>query len=224
MGETCGSAGWCGDATPSGAAVAIGQHTNVCIGRPCADLSLVPSLFGSNGCFKSSKVYRQSIKQGVDFVDFDEVVIEIEAQYARFKELVGTGPDYFEVHAVTSKKLTRAISFVAGEHHLKEQLLSFDPAGVVVCGSTEAHVACEDLLPPERYDPRGFVRRVVEGIFGSDTYVLIFHSGYLDDFILSHSSLTVNRIKDVDALIDPQLRQWLLQEQDDLCLVSYRNL
>lgn len=96
VGEACGSAGWCGGATPSGVAVAIRQRTNICIGRPCADPSLVPSLFGSDDCFKSSKVYRQSFKQGVDFVNFNEAVIEIKAQYARFKELVGAEPDYFE--------------------------------------------------------------------------------------------------------------------------------
>lgn len=70
-------------------------------------------------------------------------------------------------------------------------------------------MACENLLPPERYDPRGFVRHVFGGMSHGDTYVLIFHSGYLDDFILSHSSLTVNRTEDINALIDPQLRQWL---------------
>jgi predicted glycoside hydrolase/deacetylase ChbG (UPF0249 family) len=53
--------------------------------------------------------------------------------------------------------------------------------------------------------------------------VLVFHPGYLDAFILENSSLTINRTKEVDALIDPSLRLWL-EEQPDLRLIDYRDL
>ncbi len=56
-----------------------------------------------------------------------------------------------------------------------------------------------------------------------ETMVLVFHPGYLDAFILGNSSLTVNRTKEVDALIDPALRAWL-EAHDDLRLVDYRDL
>jgi len=45
----------------------------------------------------------------------------------------------------------------------------------------------------------------------------------LDAFILGNSSLTVNRTKEVDALIDPGLRAWL-EAQPDLKLIDYRDL
>lgn len=59
--------------------IAVGQHTNVCLGKPCADPALIPSLLQTNGEFKSSREYRAKYKEGIDFVDFDEAVIEIEA-------------------------------------------------------------------------------------------------------------------------------------------------
>jgi predicted glycoside hydrolase/deacetylase ChbG (UPF0249 family) len=56
-----------------------------------------------------------------------------------------------------------------------------------------------------------------------ETYVLVFHPGYLDAFILGNASLTVNRTKEVDALINPDLRAWL-EVQADLRLIDYRDL
>ena len=52
--------------------IAAGQHTNVCLGKPCADPALIPSLLQANGEFKSSREYRAKYKEGVDFVDFDK--------------------------------------------------------------------------------------------------------------------------------------------------------
>ncbi|MBR3234137.1 MAG: hypothetical protein IKG11_00825 [Atopobiaceae bacterium] len=78
-------------------------------------------------------------------------------------------------------------------------------------------------MPPEKYDPTSMLKRIVNEMADGDTYVAVFHPGYLDAFILGNSSLTVNRTKEVDALIDPALRTWL-EEQDNLRLVDYRDL
>lgn len=203
--------------------IAIGQHTNLCLGTPCADPARVPSLLTQGGTFKSSREFRAAFAEGHDIVDYDECVIEIEAQLARFREIVGADPDYFEAHAIQSANVTRAIHDVACRHGLKEQPASFDPTKVVRCGQTDVHMALEDMLPPEQYDPQAFVRRTVEDMADGETFVLVFHPGYLDAFILEHSSLTVNRTKEVDALIDPALRTWL-EAQDDLRLITYRDL
>lgn len=203
--------------------IAIGQHTNLCLGTPCADPQLIPSLLDKNGQLKRSRTYRAAFAEGREIADYDELVIEIEAQLKRFHTIVGRSPDYFEAHAVMSNNLTRAIHDVAEMHGLKEQIASFNPQGVVRCGQTDVHMACEDILPPEQYDPESFVHRIVEGMSDNETYVLVFHPGYLDAFILENSSLTINRTKEVDALIDPSLRLWL-EEQPDLRLIDYRDL
>ena len=53
-----------------------GQHTKHCVGRPLTDPALIPSLCGSDGMFKPSGAYRDAMKQGIDFVVLDEVVLE----------------------------------------------------------------------------------------------------------------------------------------------------
>ena len=203
--------------------IAIGQHTNVCLGTPCADPATIPSLVDEEGQLKSSRTFRQSFREGIDFVDYDEAVREIEAQHARFVELVGREPDYFEAHAVMSKTLNQAISDVAAKHHLREQKASFDPANHVLCGTTEVRMFCEDMLPTEQYHPADFIHRTAEGLKEGETGVMVFHPGYLDAYILEHSSLTQNRTKEVDALIDSDLRAWL-EAQEDLELIDYRDI
>ena len=77
--------------------IALGQHTNICAGRPLTDPKLIPSLVQENGEFCSSREIR-SRKE--DTVVIEEAEMEIEAQYLRFKEITGNDPDYFECHAV----------------------------------------------------------------------------------------------------------------------------
>ena len=201
--------------------IAVGQHTNVCLGVPCADPERIPSLLQENGQFKSSREYRAKFKEGVDFVDFDEAVIEIEAQLARFLEVVGRPPEYFEAHAVQSVNLMRAISAVAEAHGYKEQVPSFDPTVTVVCGNTPVRMILRSMTPG--YDPAAEIKAAVEGMADGETVVFVCHPGYLDNFILQTSSLTADRTKEVDALIDPELRAWL-EAQPDLRLVDYRDL
>lgn len=76
--------------------IAFGQHTNICVGKPLSDPDMLPSLVTDEGFFKSSKDFRSS---DIDFVVFEEALIEIEAQYKAFLSLFGRKTDYFEGHA-----------------------------------------------------------------------------------------------------------------------------
>ena len=201
--------------------IAVGQHTNVCLGAPCADPALIPSLLQGNGEFKSSREYRACYKEGVDFVDFDEAVIEIEAQLARFVQIVGREPEYFEAHAVLSKNLSEAIGHVAREHGYTYQVPSFDPSAVVQCGGTPVRMVMRSQAPG--YDPAAAIRETVEEMRDGETVVFVCHPGYLDHYILTHSSLTEDRTTEVDALLDPDLRAWL-EGRGDLELIDYRDL
>ena len=201
--------------------IAAGQHTNVCLGKPCADPALIPSLLQANGEFKSSREYRAKYKEGVDFVDFDEAVIEIEAQLKRFIEIVGREPEYFEAHAVLSENLNAAIAQVAQNHGYKCQVPSFDLTAVVTCGDTPVRMVMRSQTPG--YDPVAAIRETVEEMKDGETVVFVCHPGYLDHYILTHSSLTEDSTKEVDALLDPDLRAWL-EGRGDLELIDYRDL
>ena len=99
----------------AGHPVCLGQHTNICVGRPLTDPARIPSLCTPEGEFKPSHAYREAAKAGEDFVVLEEVIEEIEAQYRQFKALTGREPGYFEGHAVASPNFFKGLEMVAGD-------------------------------------------------------------------------------------------------------------
>lgn len=200
--------------------ICLGQHTNLCLGRPCADPTKVPSLLDEKGNLKSSRAYREAWARGEEFTVLEEMVLEVEAQYFRFRELTGRDPDYFEAHAVISGNLNKALAMVAEQYHLpyfsttpRTRTGSFKGKPITVCPM--------DSMRPD-YNPWQSLKNAVTHATPGIPHVFICHPGYLDDYILHHSSLTINRTKEVAMLCDPAMRQWLEEQQVDL--ISYRDI
>jgi len=118
-----------------GSGVCFGQHTNLCLGKPCADPARIPSLLDENGNLKSSRTYREAWKRGEEITKLDEMVIEIEAQYHRYLELVGEKPHYFEAHAVMNHNLSKGLAIVAEKYDLPYLPTSFEPTGTAIRSS-----------------------------------------------------------------------------------------
>ncbi len=191
----------------------IGQHTNICVGKPLCDPSLIPSLVDENGEFKSSKTYRSATE---DFINLDEVILEIEAQYQRFKEITGQEPSYFEGHAVASGNFFKGMEIVARRHGLPYLGMSF--SGPVPFKNSKM-VMCMDSMNPE-YNPSEFLKEIALREYDEDTIpTMVCHPGYLDAYILKTSSLLNARTLEVDMATDPAIRQWL--EDNEVQLITY---
>lgn len=202
-----------------GTDICLGQHTNLCIGKPCADPALIPSLLDEDGNFKSSKVHRKAFAEGREITVLDEMVTEITAQYFRFRELTGRDPDYFEAHAIQNNNLSKALAIVAEKYGLK--LNTRAPDGVrTFCGKQIASLPIESMNPD--YDPWESLKKAVRNARPDLPNVFVCHPGYLDDFILRSSSLTVNRTKEVAMLTDPAMKAWL--DEQNVQLITYSDL
>jgi len=196
--------------------VCFGQHTNICIGRPITDPSLIPSITNENGEFKSSKDYRQAKE---DFVVLDEVILEIEAQYKRFVELIGEQPHYFEGHAVASSNFFKGLEIVAEKYGLKYSGMSLDGTPMKI-GNKNVYANMDSMNPD--YVPFQSLKKTVENADEEGYYMFICHPGYLDGYILTHSSLTMPRPMEVDMLCDPNTRKWL--KESGVELITYDDL
>lgn len=203
-----------------GTGVCLGQHTNVCLGKPCANPDSITSLLDENGNLKSSKTYREAYAKGEDFVVFEEAFLEIEAQYMKFRELTGKDPDYFEAHAVTSVNLYKALEAVAGKYGLRYNDMSPVKAEGKFDGISAAACKMESMSPD--YDPWQCLKRAVENARKDMPNIFVCHPGYLDDYVLTSSSLTVNRTKEVAMLCDSKMRQWLAEQGVEL--VTYNDI
>ena len=200
--------------------IAIGQHTNLCLGTPCADPAHIPSLVDENGQLLSSRAFREAFARGEELATVDDMATEIEAQYLRFRQIVGRDPDYFEAHAVASKSLNEALARVAQKYDLPFLELYPETLSGFFKGCPV------QILPmyasPEDYDAVSWFKRDM-GLLKDDVPgMFIGHPGWLDDFILRNSSLTINRTREAAALTDPQLAAWLAEQ--DIEQLDYRQL
>jgi predicted glycoside hydrolase/deacetylase ChbG (UPF0249 family) len=203
----------------AGVPVCLGQHTNICVGRPLTDPALIPSLCQENGEFKPSRAYREAAKAGQDFVVLDEVVLEIEAQYQKFVELTGEQPHYFEGHAVASKNFFKGLEIVATRHGL--DYLAFSPAGAVKFRNSLLYTSMDSMKPG--YDPFASLKQAALADYGpGGCCMFVCHPGYLDDFILRTSSLTIPRTQEVAMACDPDTRQWLAENEVEV--ITYDDL
>lgn len=193
--------------------IAFGQHTNICVGKPLSNPKQIPSLVDKNGNFKSSKMYREATS---DFVVFEEVMIEIDAQYKRFVELFGRKPDYFEGHAVASPNYLKALEQFAKENRLKYSGLpngqepnSLSENAFIDVNGSKVYLWMESMQTD--YDPYHTFNKMVEHLHEDGIDMMIFHPGYLDAYILNNSSLLIPRTAEVVFLTDVEIRKKIEQ-------------
>lgn len=198
--------------------VALGLHTVICTGKPLTDPKLIPSITNIDGTFVHSSVYRSVTR---DFVKLEEVVTEIEAQYQRFVELVGRDPDYFEGHAVVSDNFIKGLKIVADRHNLNFLDFALGPDSESVPFKNVKLYSYMDSMKPN-YDPYDTLRRAAVTEHKDGYSMMVCHPGYLDNDILTHSSLTIPRAQEVAMLTDPKMSNWLKQE--DVELIKYSDI
>lgn len=200
-----------------GLPLCVGQHTNICTGKPICDPQSIPSLVGPDGNFKPSKEYRTAKE---DFVVLEQAVLEVEAQYLRFKELVGEEPGYFEGHAVRSANFIRALEIVAERHNLKFSSMSF-PGQVMRIGTAQAYRCGGNPMVPE-YDPEESLKDAVRTARRDMPNLCVCHPGYVDYDLMQSSTLTLNRAKEAAMLSNPGMKAWL--EENQVELISYQDV
>jgi len=204
-------------------ALCLGQHTNICTGRPLTDPALIPSICTPEGAFKPSSAYRDAFRRGEDFVVLDEVIVEIEAQYEAFKALTGQEPHYFEGHAVASDTFFRGLKIVSDRHGLAYFPMGAPGESVTFRGTTVWAYLPRDFAAYEA-DPFSAVRDAVATAHdGENTCdLMVFHPGFIDAYLLDTSSMTTPRVREAAMLCDPDVRSWLANQ--DIELVTYDDL
>lgn len=204
-----------------GQKVCYGQHTNICTGRPLTDPKQIPSICQENGEFQTSKAYREAAKRGEDFVVLEEVITEIEAQYQRFKELLGHEPGYFEGHAVASGNFFKGLEIVAKRHNLPYLAMSMDGSPITFRNTKVYAYMPKDF---KAYGENPFIglRDTVENAHEDGCDMMVFHPGYIDAYLQRTSSMTTPRVFEAAMLSDPSTCAWL--DQQLVQLVTYDDL
>ena len=194
--------------------VCLGQHTNISAGRPICDPSLIPSLVDENGKFHSSSYYKNSKEDIV----LEEVIMEVEAQYHKFIELVGRKPEYFDGHAILSNNFFKALEFVARKYDLKYSPFPTSLNEPILIGNTLVIMNGGSFLDK---DASECLKEVVQK---QSNYVemIVYHPGFLDAYIMKNSSLNVQRVYELEAICDENNLKYL--KENDVELITYNDL
>jgi chitin disaccharide deacetylase len=196
--------------------VCLGLHTNICAGNPLTDPSCIPSITNNNGAFKSSSEYRLAQE---DCVVLEEAILEMEAQLKRFIDLVGKRPCYMDVHAIASDNFLMAAEIVAKKHSITYSPFSIGE-GKIKIKDTDVYVSMDSMKTD--YVPFSSLKRSVQDVPEDGCILFVCHPGYLDGYILNHSSLTIPRPLEVDMLCDPQTLKWV--KDTGIELITYEDL
>ena len=145
--------------------------------------------------------------------------MEIEAQYERFVALTGEQPHYFEGHAVPSANFGKGLAAVAQNHGLRYLPMSFGAPAPF--GRTKLYASMDSMFP--NYDPFESLKKAALQDVGADGCVMmICHPGYVDDYVLNTSLITVQRAEEAAMLTSDETKQWL--QENDIRLVTYDDL
>lgn len=195
-----------------------GMHTNISNGKPILPANEIPSLVDENGNFKRSRIYRKSFEKHEDFVNLDEVTAEIDAQYNRFIELMGRKPDYFEGHAVLSKNYVEGLHRVAKKYNLP--MLDFAFGDTPVQFKRETKFKSYMMPMGENVDPFDTFKKMFTEDQGKGVVpMMVCHPGYLDQYILNTSMLTVPRTKEVEMAMSIRIKEYV--KDNDIELIRY---
>lgn len=167
--------------------VCAGLHINISNGRPLSKPQSIKSITTENGEFKSTKEYAQSTE---DRVVFEEVLLEVEAQYQRFIELVGRKPAYIDGHAVSSGNFFKAIIMIADKYDIKYSPLPTNIEEPVEIGNAMVYLHGGST---KEKSPKECLYEVVSNMSDDSYSLIVYHPGYLDAYILENSSLTLSR-------------------------------
>lgn len=196
--------------------VCLGLHANICLGKPVSDPKLISSLVNEQGEFYSSKEINQRKE---DTISVEECEIELEAQLQRFKEITHQEPDYFEGHAVFSANFMTALANVAKRHDLFLDMPGFAPHWEEETGIYP--LGFQKLDENGLYNPKSYMTEHLDNLRKNPCTIGVFHPGFIDYYLLKHSSYTVIRAMECDFLCSEWLQDFLREHR--IQLVDFNN-
>lgn len=203
--------------------ISVGWHSGHYWGSPVADPHLVPSMVNDEGKFK----FRHH-PEAKETVNFDEALIELRAEVERCIQLLGRAPDSTRLHG--SGPLDQAkkciceeygipYDYIANERNGKVDRLptQFAESKIITIADHSKYIGCgyDDILLFKDYDPVQWYKNFCDTT-REETFITAWHPGFLDDLIVSESSFTACRPKDVLALCSEELKNWIIENQIEL--------
>lgn len=203
--------------------IAFGIDLNVSAGPSVLPAHEVPGLVQDDGSFLTSGMNRalDTEENGYDHVNYDEVYREFDAQVKRFRKIVGRLPDYIHGHAYGTKTTERAMRDIAHAYRRPFSIDALNDNGVKN-GTMEWYRFGNRMTDQFQDDLKQVILEDRCGLLSAETGAIVCHAGYIDNRLFDLTSYTVYRVKDLAAVTDPEVIQWI--ERNEIKLITYRDL
>lgn len=203
--------------------IAFGIDLNSSTGYSVLPHVQIPSLTHADGSFLTSRENRilDTEANNYDHIVYEELYAEFDAQIRKFIALTGKLPAYLHPHAYITKTTEKVISDLSEKYcrpfslrFMKEKYNeSYARMNWVKMGEPSIQIN-SDLKSYILNDNAGFLKK--------DVGYLVTHCGYVDDEIMKISSFNLVRMKDLEALCDDEVKQWIRINMIDL--VTFNDL
>ena len=215
----------------------LGIDFNIVSGPPAADPKSVPSLVDDQGEFIRSgarlKDPRFQTEEGRrEMFPYEEVYREIRAQYDRYVALVGKKPGYLHAHSLGHEHYNEAIAQVSREEgipysqdiHQKygfSSLFKKMPGGGMPKDPSKNKKVFDPMAQLNKNSLEMFMQYADE--FLQEEYVMMGgHPGFVDAELMGLTTLSLERMRDHEAVTSPVLKKWI--EDNGVQLITYYDL
>lgn len=211
----------------------LGIDINLVAGRPVSRSTQVPHLIDDSGLFLNSKKMMQKSPlvalEGIlsifedDPYPYEEVLVEVENQVQHFIKMMGKTPDYMSPHSLMTPNIERATKEVAEKYHIYRLVdMMNNPRIKPLPGflALSKNIPAMDQL--EIDVEKILLEKALPSLQVNDTAYYIFHCGYVDEDLFRRSSMTLRRIKDLQAATSIRVKQFI--ENEKIELITYKDI
>lgn len=210
----------------------LGIDFNIVSGPSVADPKTIPSLVDENGEFiRSGARLRDPRFQTEEgrraMCPYEEVYRELKAQYDRFVELLGKKPGYLHAHSLMHENYMDGIRQLSRETGIP---FSMDLQEKLGFTSSFQMIPKSNATTKKVFDPAEQLKKeplndfmAYGDLFLTKEYVTFGgHPGFVDAELLSLTTLSLERMKDHAAMVDPKLLNWIRDNKVEL--ITYYDL
>jgi hypothetical protein len=192
----------------------VGVHLALTCGRPL--LSENKSLVEENGDFKNISFYESDFS-----ISQDELYTEWEAQ---IKKVIDSGiePTHLDSHHHINRLEGISDVFIelARKYHLPVRNNMQIPSDIRT--TVRFFLGFDNLSFDRDIWKSMYKKNLIEDCLNYSSVEAMCHPGYIDNHLVNHSKLTLNRTRTVEELLDPSYEK--LFKDNDIKLVTYREL
>lgn len=209
--------------------VCFGIDFNLVSGPSVSDPALIPHLVDEKGEFIRSSVRvkdprYQSEEGRREMFPIEEVWTEIKAQYDRFIELTGKKPGYLHGHSIEPEPYRECIERLSKETGVPYSKLIRAEKKV---GGIPFNKAAfnKKVFDAEAQLNKNTVKRVLDNsevLLGYEIAAIGGHPGYIDAELLGLTTLSLERCRDAEMCMSPEIKKWI--DDNGIELITYYDL